>query len=85
MHKVADIVRVDGTIERLPCTVAKLGFERIQTIVGGYFEHAMGVNGNRVELWCNENGIAEGLTDNPLASILTGHHVQGDAIVERWE
>ncbi len=84
MHKVADVVKIDGTITRLPSTVAKMKLVEIQGIVGGYVEHAMGI-GQRTELWCNENGMAEGLTRNIGASMMTGHNVLGNAIVESWE
>jgi hypothetical protein len=83
MKKVADIVNVDGTIERLPTTVAKMKLGRIQEILGGYVEHAMGIG--RTELWCNEEGLLHNLPYNSIASQRTGHHVVGNAIVESWE
>ena len=82
-HKVADMIEVDGTVTRLPRTVAEMGLAEIQAIVGGYVEHADGMG--RTELWCNENGAAKGLPYNPLASIATGHYVVGNVVVEHWE
>lgn len=83
MKKVADLILVDGTTTRLPTTVAKMELEAIQAAVGGYVEHARGPQ--RTDLWCNENGIALGLPHNLWASLLTGFHVLGNAIVEYWE
>ena len=81
-HKVADIIRVDGTVERLPSTVAKMPLEKVQAIVGGYIEH---VRVRGTELWCNEEGSLQGLPLNDTASRMTGHFVVGDVIVESWE
>jgi hypothetical protein len=81
--KVADIVRVDGTVERLPTTVAKMDLTAIQKVVGGYIEH-LGVRGVG-DLWCNEDGLSMGLPRNQKASHYMGTHVVGDAIIETFE
>jgi|GEM_PF-5523243 hypothetical protein len=83
-HKVADLVSIDGTIQRLDTTVSKMGLDKIQFYVGGHVEHADGVD-TGTELWCNEDGYGLGLPHNLTASRLTGHYVMGDAVVERWE
>ena len=82
-HKVADIISVDGPVERLPSTVAKMPLEKVQAIVGGYIEHVR--VGGAGELWCNEEGALQGLPSNNTASRMTGHAVVGDVIVESWE
>ena len=81
--KVADIVRVDGTVERLPTTVAKMDYRYVQRIVGGWVEH-LGVKGVG-ELWCNEDGKLAGLPKNQKASDHMGTHVVGDVIIETFE
>ena len=82
-HKVADYIPVDGPIVRLPATAAKLGLEKLQSLVGGYFEHALGRA--RTEVWCNENGLAEGLAYNARASQRSGLDIVGNAVIEAWE
>ena len=81
--KVADIVRVDGTVERLPTTVAKMDLPAIQKVVGGYIEHlrVRGVG----DLWCNEDGWSMDLPWNPKASDHMGTHIVGDVIIETFE
>ena len=81
--KVADIVRVDGTVERLPTTVAKMDLPAIQKIVGGYVEH-LGVRGVG-DLWCNEDGLSMGLLRNRKASDQMRSHIVGDVIIETFE
>ena len=83
-RKVADMVCVDGEVARLPGTVAKLPLDRVQSIVGGYIEHAKGIV-KGTELWCNEEGWLLRLPYNRTASEWTGHTVAGDAIVEYFE
>jgi hypothetical protein len=81
--KVADIVRVDGTVERLPTTVAKMDYQQVQKVVGGYIEHlrVRGVG----DLWCNEDGLSMGLLRNQKASEYMGTHIVGDVIIETFE
>ena len=81
--KVADIFRVDGTVERLPSTVDKMDLPTIQKIVGGYVEH-LGVKGAG-DLWCNEDGLSKGLPINDRASDKMGILVVGDVIIEKFE
>ena len=80
--KVADIIKVDGSIERLPTTVAKMDLQSVQKIVGGYIEHADIQVG---DLWCNEEGLLQGLPINHAATQLAGFPVVGDVIIERKE
>ena len=80
--KIADIIRVDGSIERLPTTVAKMDLLAVQKIVGGYIEH---VDIQVGDLWCNEEGLLQGLPINHTATQLSGCHVVGDVIIERKE
>jgi len=82
-RKVADIVRVDGSTERLPTTVAKMGLENVQTIVGGYIKHVPLTGFG--ELWCNEEGKLRGLPTNHKASQIACQHIFGDVIIESWE
>jgi hypothetical protein len=81
-RKVADIVRVDGSTERLPTTVAKMGLEQAQAVVGGYIErvklHGFG------DLWCNEEGLLQGLPYNHAAAQVANMNVVGDVIIESW-
>ena len=79
--KIADIIKVDGSIERLPTTVAKMDLSAVQKIVGGYIEH-VGIQGVG-DLWCNEEGLLQGLPINHAATQLTGMPVVGDVIIER--
>ena len=81
--KVADIVRADGSLERLPTTVAKMDFDVVQKIVGGYVERlkVKGVG----DLWCNEEGQRMKLKTNPVASNYMGVYIVGDVIIETFE
>ena len=82
MAKVAYKVAVDGTMTRLPTTVAKMKLADVQATVGGDVDHVRGQDGT--DLWCNENGLAERLPYNPLASKITGLYVIGVVIIERF-
>lgn len=82
-RKVADIVRVDGSTERLPTTVDKMGLGNVQTIVGGYIEHVPLTGFG--ELWCNEEGKRQRLPTNHKASQIACQHIVGDVIIESWE
>jgi hypothetical protein len=81
--KVANIVRVDGTVKRLPTTVAKMDIDDIQKIVGGYVERlkVKGVG----DLWCNEDGLRLKLPLNHGASYIMKTLVVGNVIIETFE
>ena len=78
--KIAEIIKVDGSIESLPTTVAKMDLPAVQKIVGGYVEH-VGIQGG--DLWCNEEGLLHNLPINHKATQLIGFPVVGDVIIER--
>ena len=81
--KVADIVMVDGKVKRLPTTVAKMDFDDIQKIVGGYVER-LKVKGVGT-LWCNEDGLRLKLPVNHGASYIMNTFVVGNVIIETFE
>ena len=97
-RKVADVIRVDGTVERLPTTVAKMPSEKSEAIVGGWVERLDINNRHCIEMWINQHGRGGTLElpINPKATQLcavvdadafavVGEVIHGDVIVERWE
>ena len=91
-RKVADAIYVDGTVQPLDKTVAKMPWGEARRIVGGYIEHIR-VNATRsgwfehrryASMWCNEDGVRLGLPINPTASELAGIPIRGNVIAESW-
>lgn len=75
VHTITTI-HTDGTIteEQLPDDL-----DTLQSKVGGSIEHvpAWGsYEGKRCTVWCNENGIAEGLAYNPTATRLWTEYLE---------
>jgi hypothetical protein len=95
-RKVAEVIQIDGTVEPLDKTLAKMPLEEAQAIVGGYIEHIR-INAERrnritkyfrasryVSMWVNEDGVGLGLPFNPKASELAGIPIRGNVIAESW-
>jgi hypothetical protein len=90
-RKVAEVIQIDGTVEPLDKTLAKMPLEEAQAIVGGYIEHIR-INAitkyfrasRYVSMWVNEDGVGLGLPFNPKASELAGIPIRGNVIAESW-
>lgn len=82
-EKISNIIRVDGSVERLPEEVDDMELEAVQKIVGGYVEH-VGIVGIGA-MWCNEDGLQLKLPFNLEASLITRLPVVGDVIIETFE
>lgn len=66
MAKVA-IVKVNGEVVISDTAEQFVDYQTLSTGVGGMIQH---VEVKGFDLWCNENGIYEGLEVNPLATKL---------------
>ena len=71
-RKVAEVIYcdyVDGTVEPLDKTVAKMPLEEAQAIVGGYIEHirinAITKHCRYVSMWVNKDAVSKKLPINP--------------------
>lgn len=70
-----------------PCTVELLDIsdrlENYQQLVGGYIEvvHAAGLQPYHSAMVVNEEGILRDLPVNPLASMLYGDYIAGNAVI----
>ena len=82
--KVADLFKVDGSVERLPSTVAKMELRQAQQLVGGLIEHLNHPVVKGVEMWCNEEGWILNLPINKSVTEIMGFPVAGDVIIERF-
>ena len=87
-RKIADVIYVDGTVEPLDKTLAKMPIGEAQGFVGGDIEHirinAISKHCRYVSMWVNEDGISKGLPFNPKASELAGIPIRGNVIAESW-
>lgn len=89
---LAQVITTDGRIKEVE-NPKKMNLTVIQECVGGYFElvppklyNAMQISTKANEslgviVLCNEEGIIQGLPDNPLASSLVGVPLKGDVLV----
>lgn len=70
-----------------PCTVELLDIsdrlENYQQLVGGYIEvvYAAALQPYHAAMVVNENGLLDDLPCNPLASILYGDYIAGNAVI----
>lgn len=55
--------------------------EMAQSCVGGLIENAYTSPDRKLTIWCNEEGLLEGLAYNALASQLIGGHIVGDVLI----
>jgi hypothetical protein len=76
-ESTSELLRVDGTRERLP--KGKLSLESLQSYVGGYIELVPIPLNTRVMV-VNEEGLLRGLPFNRLASYMCCRRIVGDAV-----
>lgn len=80
---MARIIKVDGTEETVevpPADGDRLSF--LQKAVGGYIEMVR-LRDRKTVMLVNEEGLIHRLPLNPMASVLAGKAIVGDAVIVR--
>ncbi len=73
--------QIKTTGEVIALNAVDCTLEMAQEYVGGLIENAWTAGDNKLTMWCNEEGLLNGLEYNAIASGLCGGHIVGDCLL----